>query len=261
MIAANGGSEYYYVLDHTPATVAALVRALQERRAYGAIFVRSNYGAIPGTLPLSAINAEGGQSSPPTPDLIVSFDWDDAAVAGGNAAVPGTEYASAQRYRGMHGSFSPRDVHNVLIAHGPHFKSGFQDRLPSSNVDVAPTVAQLLALPFKAPDGRVLVEALAGDTSDNQVEISTRSSGPVALRRTCSPDDPGCARPLGPVDLRRDAGRENADYGGHQAELFLSRSRGCDPRCGSLVPCLHDSHRKSAEASIRWQRRATLARI
>ena len=199
VIAANGGSEYYYVLDHTPATVAALVRALQERRAYGAIFVRSNYGAIPGTLPLSAIKAEGGQSSPPTPDLIVSFDWDDAAVAGGNAAVPGTEYASAQRYRGMHGSFSPRDVHNVLIAHGPHFKSGFQDQLPSSNVDVAPTVAQLLALPFKAPDGRVLVEALAGDTSDNQIEISTRSSGPVALRRTCSPDDPGCARPLGPA--------------------------------------------------------------
>lgn len=198
VIAANGGSEYFYVLDHAPATVAALTRALSEHRVYGAIFVHSRYGAIAGTLPLTAINAEGQQSSPPTPDLIVSFDWDDAAVTGGNAAVPGTEYASAQRYRGMHGSFSPRDVHNVLIARGPHFKAGFEDRLPSSNVDVAPTVAAVLAVPFEAADGRVLTEALAGDASDHHLEQLTHRSGPIRLRRTCGPDDPGCARPLAP---------------------------------------------------------------
>jgi len=199
VIAANGGSEYYYVLDHSPTTVAALVRALQERRAYGAIFVRSIYQPIPGTLPMFAINAEGPQDSPPTPDLIVSFDWDDAAIASGNAAVPGTEYASAQRYRGMHGSFSPRDVHNVLIAQGPHFKAGFEDRLPSGNVDVAPTVAALLAVPFKAAAGRVLSEAFAGVSNDDQVETSTQSSPPITLSRTCRPDDPDCKRPLGPV--------------------------------------------------------------
>src|SRR6478609_9455967 len=168
VIAANGGSEYYYVLDHSAATVAKLVGTLQERVAYGPIFVRSSYGAVPGTLPLSAINAEGRQDSPPTPDVIVSFSWDDAAVTGSNASVPGTEYASAQRYRGMHGSFSPRDVHNVLIAKGPHFKVGFEDRSPSGNVDVAPTVASLLALPFQAPDGRVLAEAMAGANADVQ---------------------------------------------------------------------------------------------
>ena len=199
VIAANGGSEYYYVLDHAPATVAALARALQERRAYGAIFVRSAYPGIPGTLPLTAIEAEGQQDSPPTPDLIVSFDWNDAAIAGGNRAVPGTEYASAQRYRGMHGSFSSRDVHNVLIAHGPHFKAGFEDRLPSGNVDLAPTVAALLELPFSAPAGRVLAEALVGAAADPHVEVTSLSSAPVALERTCSPDDPGCTRPLGPV--------------------------------------------------------------
>lgn len=202
VIAANGGSEYYYVLDHSLKTVEALVQALQERRAYGAIFVRSRYEPIPGTLPMAAINAEGLQDSPPTPDLIVSFDWDDAGIASGNDAVPGTEYASAQRYRGMHGSFSPRDVHNVLIARGPHFKVGLEDRLPSGNVDVAPTVAALLALPFKAAAGRVLSEALAGVTADNRVETTTLSPAPITLERTCSPDDPGCARPLGPVTYR-----------------------------------------------------------
>jgi arylsulfatase A-like enzyme len=199
IIAANGGSEYYYVLDHSPATVRSLVRALQERLAYGPIFVRSIYAEIPGTLPLSAINAEGSQSSPPTPDLIVSFDWDDAAITAGNAAVPGTEYASAQRYRGMHGSFSPRDVHNVLIAHGPHFKAHFEDRLPSGNVDLAPTLAALLAIPFEAPDGRVLSEALAGVPFEPTLEVTAQSSAAITLPRTCRPDDPDCRRALGPV--------------------------------------------------------------
>jgi arylsulfatase A-like enzyme len=199
VIAANGGSEYYYVLDHSAATVASLVRTLQERIAYGPIFVRDSYGAIPGTLPLSVIKAEGRQDSPPTPDLIVSFAWDDSAVTGSNASAPGTEYASAQRYRGMHGSFSPRDVHNVLIAKGPHFKVGFEDRSPSGNVDVAPTVAALLALPFQAPDGRVLAEAMAGPNSEVHVEQTTQSSAPTTLKKTCRPDDPGCERASGPV--------------------------------------------------------------
>lgn len=198
VIAANGGSEYFYVLDHALATVQTLVRALQERRAYGSIFVHSRYGAIAGTFPLSAINAES-ELSPPTPDLIVSFDWDESAVNGGNAAVPGTEYASAQRYRGMHGSFSPRDVHNVLIAQGPHFKAGFADSLPTGNVDVAPTVAAVLGLSFAAPDGRVLREAFAGASAEYRVEITDQSSEPVRLRRTCSPDDPGCVRPQAAV--------------------------------------------------------------
>jgi len=196
IVAANGGSEYFYVLDHSAARVQALARALQERRAYGAVFVRDEYGAVPGTLPLSAIRAGGG--SPPTPDLIVSFAWDEDAMAGGDAGLPGTEYASAQRYRGMHGSFSPRDVHNTLIAVGPHFKAGFTDSLPSGNVDIAPTVAALLGLHFEAPDGRILNEALVGHDSTYRVDVLEQSSGTVQLRRTCEPDDPTCSRPGGP---------------------------------------------------------------
>ena len=199
IIAANGGTEYFYVLDHAPATVQKLVLALQVRRAYGAIFVRSSYGAIPGTLPLSAIGAEGERPAPPTPDLMVSFTWDDSAVVAGNAAVPGTEYASAQRYRGIHGSFSPRDVHNTLIACGPHFKAGFTDSAPTGNVDLAKTVASLLGLSFGAPDGRVLREAFVGNTSDLQVEIGLETSGPVHLRKTCNPDDPSCIHGAGPA--------------------------------------------------------------
>jgi arylsulfatase A-like enzyme len=199
IVAANGGSEYLYVLDQSLARVRALVLALQERTAYGAIFVRSSYGAIAGTLPLSAIQAEGARGTPPTPDLIVSFAWDESAIAGGSTGLPGTEYASAQRYRGMHGSFSPRDVHNTLLAVGPHFKVGFSDTLPTGNVDLAPTIAVLLGLHFEAPDGRVLSEALVGRGLDYSVESDERHSDSVHLRRTCRPDDPSCLHPAAPA--------------------------------------------------------------
>lgn len=194
VVAANGGTEYFYVPSHDAKLVQALVTALQERAPYGAIFARSEY-KLRGTLSLAEIQAENG-ASPAMPDLIVSFAWNADATAGGSSGLPGTEYASAQRYRGMHGSFSPRDVHNTLIAAGPHFKAGFTDVLPSGNVDVAPTVAQLLGLHFAAADGRVLGEALRDNASKYSLATSERRADPVALRRRCNADDPSCAHPL-----------------------------------------------------------------
>jgi hypothetical protein len=105
------------------------------------------------------------------------------------------KYASAQRHRGMHGSFSPRDVQNTLIARGPHFKTAFVDSLRTGNVDLAPTIAALLAFPFDAPDGRVLKESFTGDISDYRVAAANQNSEPVQLRPTCYADDPGCVRP------------------------------------------------------------------
>jgi arylsulfatase A-like enzyme len=199
VIAPNGGSEYFYVPSHSASLVRALVLALQEHVAYGAIFVRGAYGAVPGTLPLSAIKAEGARSSPPAPDLIVSFAWDDSAIVGGNAGVPGTEYASAQRLRGIHGAFSPRDVHNALLASGPHFKAGFTDLLPTGNVDLAPTIAALFNLQLDEADGRVLRESFSVGSADYRVQSAEQSSDSVHLPKTCQPDDPACARSAGPA--------------------------------------------------------------
>lgn len=202
VIAANGGSEYFYLLDHSPARLRRVVLALQERAVYGAIFVHSRYGAVPGTQSLTSILAEGKRESPPTPDLIVSFDWDDSAVIGGSRAAKGTEYASMFKSRGMHGSFSPIDVHNTLIASGPHFKAGFASRLPSGNVDVAPTVAAILGIPFSPPHGRVLREAMPEPTPAYTVTERDETSSPAPLKRVCAPDDPPCARPAGPATYR-----------------------------------------------------------
>lgn len=197
VIAANGGSEYFYVPGHDPQLLRKLVSALQERDAYGAIFVRQQYGELPGTLPLSSIGMEGpGSVSPPTPDLVVSFAWDKEATSAAGPQAPGTELSSAFAIRGMHGSFSPRDVHNTLIAAGPHFRAGFTDHLPTSNLDVAPTVASLLGLTMPQAEGRVLLEALSDARERFSVEAFEERSAAVPLARVCTLDDLECKHPL-----------------------------------------------------------------
>ena len=155
VIAANGGSDYLYVPSHDPAIVAKLVTFLQTRSEYGAIFVASRYGAIAGTVSMADLKLEDAANR--HPDVIVGFDYDPTVVVSG---MPGIEFESFGGSRGMHGSFSPVDVHNTLIAAGPSFRSGLVSRLPSGNVDLAPTVAWLLGTSLPAADGRILAESL-----------------------------------------------------------------------------------------------------
>jgi hypothetical protein len=46
------------------------------------------------------------------------------------------------------------------MVHGPDFKSGLYDTLPTANVDIAPTVARILTFDMPGVQGRVLEEAL-----------------------------------------------------------------------------------------------------
>jgi arylsulfatase A-like enzyme len=158
----------------------------------GAIFVDDRYGAIPGTLPESAIRARNAAER--NPDVIASYDFDEETPVRG---ARGIEYAGGllgTSYRGMHGSFSPRDVHNTLIAAGPDFKAKFKDSLPTANVDVAPTVAEILGLALPGADGRALREALRGSASPSDYEVSREVLRPrkdatgVAVRLATDPD-------------------------------------------------------------------------
>jgi predicted AlkP superfamily pyrophosphatase or phosphodiesterase len=157
VIAPNGGTEYLYQPEHDAAVVKRTVRFLQSREYVAAVFVAKRYGAIPGTLPAENVHLENGARGP---DIIISYAWDAHATIQG---FPGTEYNSMSNERGSHGSFSPIDVHNILLAAGPGFRQGFRDPLPSGNVDVAPTIAGLLGLSMSNAQGRQLREALSGD--------------------------------------------------------------------------------------------------
>jgi arylsulfatase A-like enzyme len=181
VVAANAGSDYLFVPDGNSDTVKAAVISLQSRMQFGAIFVSDKYGEIPGTLPMSLINTENkvrGRS----PDILVSFSFDENAVVAGRR---GTGYASSINRRGDHGSFSPTDVHISLMAHGPAFKSGFFDTLPTANVDLAPTVARILNFSMPDVQGRVLEEALEGGppaTDYTVLSKTDRSSKKTGLK-------------------------------------------------------------------------------
>ncbi|WP_124949503.1 alkaline phosphatase family protein [Sulfuriferula thiophila] len=169
VIAANGGSDYLYLPDHDADTVAKVVRYVQSRPEYGAVFIDSRYGKLPGTLPLQLVHLENTEGR--NPDMVVSFNFNDKAVVQG---MPGTEYESAGNNRGMHGSFSPIDVHNTLIAYGPDFRRSYRDVAPSGNVDVAPTIAHIMGLKLagEGHDGRVLVEALRSTKASYKPKVT-----------------------------------------------------------------------------------------
>jgi arylsulfatase A-like enzyme len=158
VVAANAGSDYLFVPDGDPNTVKAAVVSLQSRLQFGAIFVSDKYGDVAGTLPMSLINTENTVAGR-GPDIIVSFTFDENAAVAGR---PGIIYASSVNRRGDHGSFSPTDTHISMMVHGPDFKSGFYDTLPTANVDIAPTIARILAFNMPGVQGRVLEEALQG---------------------------------------------------------------------------------------------------
>jgi arylsulfatase A-like enzyme len=187
VVVANGGSEYLYVPSRSPQVVQTLVRFLESREEYGPVFVARRYGQLPGTLPLDAVRLET-RSGARTPDVVVSFAFDAEVQV---QQMPGIEFASGTGNRGMHGTFSPRDVHNTLVAAGPHFLRGFHDTLPTGNVDVAPTVARLLGLRLPGTDGRVLEEALV-DGLPLEVfveETSLRTSSTAGGLRMLLPTD------------------------------------------------------------------------
>jgi arylsulfatase A-like enzyme len=179
IVAANAGSDYLFIPDGNPDAMKAAVTSLQSRLQFGAIFASDKYGEIAGTLPMSLIKTE--TSIPGRgPDIIVSFSFDESAVVAGK---PGISYASSANRRGDHGSFSPIDTRISLMAHGPDFKSGFFDALPTANVDLAPTVARILKLSMPDIQGRVLEEALNGGptlaeyTVSNETYRSSKKTG------------------------------------------------------------------------------------
>ena len=64
------------------------------------------------------------------------------------------------------------------MAHGPDFKSGLYDTLPTANVDIAPTVARILKFSMPGVQGRVLEEALQGGPRVTEYAVLDKTTGP-----------------------------------------------------------------------------------
>lgn len=189
VVVSNGGSDYLYHPDHDPERIRMAVRFLQSHEEYGAIFVDERYGNIAGTLPLSRVRLENIAGR--NPDIVVGYAFDENAMIQG---MPGIEFegVAGNSNHGMHGSFSPRDVHNTLLAAGPDFAESYTDNLPSGNVDVAPTIAKVLGLELPQADGRPLLEALRGraHVDANAYAVKPQTINPTAAATGLSVQSP-----------------------------------------------------------------------
>jgi len=150
-----------------PARVAAIVAALQKRPEVGAIFTRSAtsgaaIGAAPGTLSFDTARWNHARAG----DILVSANWTSDKNGAGIAGTT-TEGGLAG-----HGSSSPYDIHNALIAAGPDFRERAVSDVPTANVDLAPTLLHLLGMkPAPSMTGRVIEEALRGGPASSSVRV------------------------------------------------------------------------------------------
>jgi arylsulfatase A-like enzyme len=138
------------------ARVKALVAMLQHRPEVGAIFTRSKTGGgaegiVPGTLSFDVARWNHARSA----EILVSANW--------NADKNEAGYAGKTTDSGVagHGTSSPYDVHNTLIAVGPDIRERAISEVPTGNADLAPTLLRLLGLKIPASmTGRVIEEML-----------------------------------------------------------------------------------------------------
>ena len=163
LVVSLGGSFALYVIGHDAAITRKLVDYLQRSPFAGVILTREK---MAGTFTL----AEAHLQTATAPDIIVASRWNDQPNEFGTRGEVASDLGK-NAGQGTHGTFSPHDLDNTLIASGPDFRRGWIDETPTGNIDVAPTILALLGLKAPQPmDGRVLVEALRNSESTPTTE-------------------------------------------------------------------------------------------
>jgi arylsulfatase A-like enzyme len=152
MMVGNGGSVLFYVIEHDASTRQRLVDFLEQSNFAGVIFTKEK---MEGTFTLE----QGKIDNEYAPDVVMAFRWTDAKSQAGAAGMIDADWQRAAG-QGTHATLGRFDMHNTLVAAGPDFRRGFNDETASGNVDLAPTILQILGIAAPQMDGRVLSEAM-----------------------------------------------------------------------------------------------------
>jgi arylsulfatase A-like enzyme len=179
VLASGGQAVALHVPGREPDRIEGIARFLRSRDWAGALFTAPRapgdpHGVVEGTFSLELARLANLERRP---DILLTFAWTSRANAFG---VAGADLAcvsgGAQLFASDHGSMSPWNVRNTLIAWGSHFKRSLKSWTPAGNVDVAPTVLALLGVDERhGMEGRVLGEALADGPDPEHVPVDTRS--------------------------------------------------------------------------------------
>ncbi|MCZ6633668.1 MAG: alkaline phosphatase family protein [bacterium] len=156
LVSVSGG---IHAIGKGKEKMGKLVQCLQEQSWCGPIFTPGSRGGwegcFPGTFSQELVFLSHEIRSP---DIVYSRVWSDESNDFGIAGISFGKSGVA-----THGTCSPYDMRNVLIAAGPKFKAGMVSSLASGNVDLVPTLFSLCHLPVaEEVDGRVLEEAMKG---------------------------------------------------------------------------------------------------
>lgn len=174
-----------YVKDHNREKIKKIVEVLQQEEWVGAIFTKAAKpgavkGQVKGTLSFDAIRWNHSQRAA---DILVTVNWNDNPNSLGFA---GTDFATGVA---GHGGSSPYEIHIPLIAYGPSFKASFESDLPTSNIDIVPTVLFLnkMVVPQQM-QGRIMYELLrdnripAAVPRKQVIEVKTNSKQRYRLK-------------------------------------------------------------------------------
>lgn len=147
-----------YVKNHDKKAIAGIVAALHKQEWVGAVFTKGVtkgdvQGRVKGTLSFDLIHYDHPTRSG---DILIAPNWNDAK---NNKGYAGTDFSGGVA---GHGGSSPYEINIALLAAGPDFRNGATTELPTSNVDIVPTVLDIYNLPKPAAmDGRAVAELMS----------------------------------------------------------------------------------------------------
>lgn len=160
-----------YVKDHDPKKIENIVAALHKQEWVGAVFTKGakkgdTHGSVKGTLSFDIIHYNHPKRSG---DILVAPNWNDAKNDKGYA---GTDFSGGVA---GHGGSSPYEINIALLASGPDFQDGAVTELPTSNIDIVPTVLHIYNLP-KPPtmDGRAINELFQNNAARKKKASSAK---------------------------------------------------------------------------------------
>jgi hypothetical protein len=156
VVASNGGSDYLYHPAHDPERVAQPCVSCRATRSTARSSSTNATATFPALCQLSIVHLENAEGA-----IRISSSATHTTNMRSCPGMPGIEFQGVAGHisRGMHGSFSPVDVHNTLPRSVRHFRETSPtpaERQRRRRTDVA----KILGIDLPNADGRPLLEAL-----------------------------------------------------------------------------------------------------
>ncbi|PYL54293.1 MAG: hypothetical protein DMF29_06535 [Verrucomicrobia bacterium] len=131
MIVGNGGTVLFYVIGDDASVTHRLVEFLQQTDFAGVVFTRE---PMEGTFTLDKAKIDrpspgsGGARNEHAPDVEMAFRWNENKNQFGTTGMIDADWQRAAG-KGTHATLSKFEMHNILIAAGPNFRSGLKSYL------------------------------------------------------------------------------------------------------------------------------------